>query len=248
MRRASDWELRVMHEAQQWQQNCFITLTYGRDKLPPNASLSHRDFQLFMKRARKAIGPFRFYMCGEYGPLNNRPHYHACLFGIDFTDRTPSGRSKSGRLFYNSQLLHDLWTHGIVTVQDLTRETASYTARYVMQKLTGDQATEAYTNTNRIPPYNAMSLKPGIGHDWFHQYRSDVFPHDYVATNDGRTRTVPRYYDRLAKRLDAIAHEQIQYQRTLEARKHYKDQTDERLRVREQVHNAKVSTLKRDLT
>ena len=52
MRRASDWELRVMHEASLYQENCFVTLTYGRDLLPANASLEHRDFQLFLKRVR----------------------------------------------------------------------------------------------------------------------------------------------------------------------------------------------------
>ena len=39
MRRASDWALRVMHEASLWDENCFVTLTYGRDKLPPLGSL-----------------------------------------------------------------------------------------------------------------------------------------------------------------------------------------------------------------
>ena len=38
MRRASDWELRVMHEASLWEENCFVTLTYGRDQLPPDLS------------------------------------------------------------------------------------------------------------------------------------------------------------------------------------------------------------------
>lgn len=35
MRRASDWELRCMHEASMWPQNCFITLTYSPEALPP---------------------------------------------------------------------------------------------------------------------------------------------------------------------------------------------------------------------
>ena len=72
MRRASDWTIRVMHEASLHSENCFVTLTYGRDKLPPDGSLEHRDFQLFMKRLRfHAKRPVRFYMCGEYGPLNS---------------------------------------------------------------------------------------------------------------------------------------------------------------------------------
>ena len=56
MRRASDWELRVMHEASLWPVNCFVTLTYGRDQLPPHGSLCHEDYQKFMKRLRVSRG------------------------------------------------------------------------------------------------------------------------------------------------------------------------------------------------
>ena len=67
-----------MHEASLWRDNCFVTLTYGRDQLPAFGSLDHRDFQLFMKRVRKySETPVRFYMSGEYGPQNSRPHYHS---------------------------------------------------------------------------------------------------------------------------------------------------------------------------
>ena len=34
MQRAQDWTIRCMHEASLHQENCFITLTYERDKLP----------------------------------------------------------------------------------------------------------------------------------------------------------------------------------------------------------------------
>lgn len=109
MRRASDWELRVMHEAALWPRNCFVTLTYGRGELPPLGSLDHRDFQLFMKRLRVTrSGTVRFYMCGEYGPTNGRPHYHACLFNVDFPDMVPAGKSKSGQIMYKSAELESL--------------------------------------------------------------------------------------------------------------------------------------------
>ena len=169
MRRASDWAMRVMHESQLWPENCFVTLTYARDALPPDASLCHEDFQLFMKRVRKHFGrSVRFYMCGEYGPLNQRPHYHACLFNADFRDRIPAGKSESGELFYESDVLSKLWKHGRASVQDLTRQTASYTARYIMTKILGREA-EAHYGVRR-PEYNAMSLKPGIGAEWYRRY------------------------------------------------------------------------------
>lgn len=251
MRRASDWTLRCMHEASMWQENCFVTLTYARDKLPPDASLDHRDFQLFLKRVRKFAGrPVRFYMCGEYGPLNQRPHYHACLFNVDFrSDRVPSGRSASGELFYTSAVLERLWGHGRVSVQDLTRESAGYCARYIMKKQLGRDSWRNYVNDDgvvRRPEYSAMSLKPGIGAAWFEKYSKDVFPHDFVVAG-GVERRVPRYYDKLMKRAGVVDSDSVEFERSKAARACVADNTDERRKAREIVHNARVSTLTRGL-
>ncbi len=61
MRRASDWSLRVMHEASLYEDNCFLTLTYGEGKLPPHGSLCHEDFQKFIKRLSYHVkSPVRF--------------------------------------------------------------------------------------------------------------------------------------------------------------------------------------------
>ncbi|AXH74977.1 MAG: replication initiator protein [Microviridae sp.] len=243
MRRASDWALRVMHEAQGWRSNCFVTLTYARDCLPPDASLCHEDFQKFMKRVRKHFGgTVRFYMCGEYGPLNQRPHYHACLFNADFVDRVEAGRSESGEVFYRSAVLDKLWPHGRASVQDLTEQTASYTARYIMSKQLGINADYGV----RRPEYNAMSLKPGIGAEWFKRYAlSDVYAHDFVIQG-GVKRRPPKYYDKLFKRSKNVKFDEIEFAREKRAKLSAADNTDERRAVREQVHLAKVDTLKRN--
>lgn len=254
MRRASDWELRIMHEAKSWPDNCFVTLTYARDSLPADGSLDHRDWQLFMKRLRKHVErPVRFYMCGEYGDLNQRPHFHACLFNVDFrSDRVQAGKSASGALFFESATLSRLWGLGRCSVQDLTKETASYCARYVMKKALGkasdDIAAMRATDDGviRRPEYAAMSLKPGIGFDWFKKYGSDVYPHDYVVAG-GTKRRPPRYYDRLLERADRETMEDVAFAREERARVHFADNTDDRLRVREAVHLAGVSNLKRSL-
>jgi len=101
-RRSRDWALRCGHEAQLYDENCFVTLTYARDNLPPGGSLDHRDFQLFMKRLRWFRPGGSFFMAGEYGPLKMRPHYHALLFGWNFHDRVEAGKSGSGEGFYAS--------------------------------------------------------------------------------------------------------------------------------------------------
>ena len=256
LRRAQEWTLRIEHESRMWPQNCFVTLTYGRDRLPPGGSLDHRDFQLFMKRLRKAFRPFpiRFFMCGEYGPMNLRPHFHACLFNVDFRDRIPQGKSGAGVVFFRSPLLEKLWPHGYSSVQDLNSSAASYCARYVLDKVTGDAAEAHYRTVDadgviwdRKPEYCAMSLKPGIGATWWQKFDGDVYRHD-VAVMSGREYSPPRYYDKLLKKSsEAYRLDEIEYKRAVRAKKSVADSTPERLAVREEVHKARVSSLKRSL-
>lgn len=256
MRRATDWTLRVQHEASCWEENCFVTLTYGRNALPPYGSLEHGDFQRFLKRVRKEFHPrvIRYYMCGEYGPVGGRPHYHACLFNLNFLgDRVECGKSKSGAKMYNSPQLEKLWGHGRVTVQDLCRETAGYCARYIMKKILGaaaDAAYEVITEDGEIvqkkPEYAAMSLKPGIGAAWFAKYAGDAYPRDYVVA-DGKKLTPPKYYDKLFKRRKDAREDEMMFKREERGRAAYQDNTPERRIVREKVHIARVSTLRRDL-
>lgn len=252
IRRANDWELRIMHEAQLYENNCFVTLTYKRNALPANASLCHDDFQRFMKRLRKRTAtPVRFYMCGEYGPETERPHYHACLFNITFPDQKHAGKSGAGEAFYESDTLNNIWGHGRTTVQPLNNKTASYCARYIMTKKLGKETsynkiTEDGEIIERASEYSAMSLKPGIGKQWIELYRKDVYRHDYVITR-GQQRRPPKYYDEQQKKHDADQMETIKEERTKNARLTYLDQTDERLAIREKVAKAKQQTKQRTI-
>lgn len=245
LKRAGDWTIRCMHEAKMHKENCFLTLTYKRDALPANSSLDHSDFQKFMKRLRKAYGnDIRYYMCGEYGPENQRPHYHACIFGKDFRDRTAAGRSESGELFYTSEDLTKLWPHGKATVQNLTENSAGYTARYVMKKRMGQDADIYYGN--RAHEYNKMSLKPGIGATWYAKYHKDIYPNDYAIVG-GSKHSVPKYYDKLLERTCKNTHEAVQSKREIEGAKHRQDNTPERRKVKAHVLSAKLNSLKRTL-
>lgn len=256
LRRVRDWSLRIMHEASLRDANSFVTLTYGRDKLPPNSSLHYPDYQKFMKRLRRACGSVRFYVCGEYGPLNLRPHYHACLFGVDFRhDRTVAGRSEAGEVFYESAMLTNLWGHGMCTVQDLTRRSAAYCAGYIVDKVTGDAAEAHYTAVDsdgvihrRAPEFGRCSLKPGIGADWFRKFGSDVYPLDKVIS-DGEEFTPPKYYDKLLKRVDpaSLYLDRLEFERHERAVSGHEDNTPRRLRDREEVHKARVSKQRRVL-
>lgn len=254
--RSREWATRCMHESSRHLDNCFITLTYDDDNLPSDLSLNHKHFQKFFKRLRKRFNhrTIRYYMAGEYGELNQRPHYHACIFGLQLPFDEPIQRSPSGHVIYRSQALEELWPMGFSSVAEFNWQTAAYVARYVMKKVTGQAADTHYQMVNtetgeifwRVPEYNRMSLKPGIGHDWIKNYKGDVYPYDEVIVNGFPTKP-PRAYDKYLKRTDPDLYDQIKVKRELDFNPHNKDNTPERLEAREQVTLAKLSQLKRKI-
>ena len=105
--RSREWAIRCVHEAALYDDNCFVTLTYNDENLPDPPSLVVRDCQLFMKKLRRRYEPkkIRFFLCGEYGEMNRRPHYHAILFNHDFEDKVLWQNSSSGSPLYVSSYL-----------------------------------------------------------------------------------------------------------------------------------------------
>lgn len=252
--RSKAWALRVMHEASMHQANCFLTLTYDEANLPSDGSLRYSDVQLFLKRMRKRVGRFRYYLCGEYGDTTWRPHYHLCIFGYDFPDRRTYSQSESGEWSYSSAILDSLWGRGQCTVGNLTLQSASYVARYCLKKVVGDLAEGHYSHVDsdgvihrRAAEFNCMSLKPGIGSAWLDQFGGDVFNRDYVATNDGRQHAVPAYYLKRLKKANPDEHERIMLDRFDSCQLTAANRTPERLAVRKEVFTARTNQLKRNL-
>lgn len=252
LERSRQWALRCVHEAQMHERNSFVTLTYSPANLPADGGLHVEDWQKFAKRLRKAIGPFRFFHCGEYGPENLRPHYHALLFGEDFSgDRVLCSSGRGANALFRSRLLEETWGHGFVTLGAVTFESAAYVARYVMKKATGALAEERYvrydSNTGECwevrPEYVTMSRRPGIGASWFEKFRGDVFPADEVVYG-GRRYRPPRYY---TSKLPEDVVKALSCERRRKAALRAEDLTPERLRVREQVAEARLSRLERKL-
>lgn len=248
LERSRQWAMRCLHEASFHDANCFITLTYDDAHLPVRPSLDYAEFQRFMRRLRKEMAA-RFFMCGEYGDQTWRPHYHACLFGCDFEDKVLWTTRDSVKLF-SSPTLTRLWPFGFSSIGEVNFESAAYVARYCVKKVTGDLAKVHYARSDEAGSYSLtpefchMSLKPGIGKGWFDRFRSDVFPHDYVVIN-GHKAKPPRYYDKQLGRADPEALEQVKCTREVQGRKHWANNTDERLAVREAVHAARAAFLVR---
>lgn len=236
-----------MHDA-----NCFITLTYSDENLPEDGSLVKDDWKKFAKRLRHRAGPFRFMMCGEYGDRNYRPHFHACIHGLDFLeDRVFYKNTPLGHRLYISPTLERAWGKGFAPIGELTKETAAYVARYVVKKLTGERCRNGYIRVDPVhgtfwqvePEFGLMSRNPGLGKEWIKKYAGDVYPRDEVVVN-GRRHKPPRYYD---DQQDPAVLEEVRKKRAARTRRRLEkgDITPERLRVREKVFEKRTNRLKR---
>lgn len=267
LRRAGDWAMRCMHEFKsvkvvdrmrvpKYEAGCFLTLTYDDSHLPVNRSLEPEDFRGFMKRLREYLvrvegynEPIKYFMCGEYGPVKGRPHYHAVLFGWAPKDQVsvPNNPGASD-ILYDSEVLTGLWKCGRVRIGTLTARSCAYVARYCLKKVFGLEAEKVYTDTGRVPPYNGMSK--GIGRDYFFQFKGDFFPSDFIVDEETFIkRAVPRFYDKVLEALDKGEYEAVKQKRAERAGKFLKlsDSTPERLRIREECAERRVKRLTRSL-
>lgn len=254
LERSRQWAIRCAHEASLYENNCFITLTYNNEHLPEDKSLDVTHYQKFMKRLRKRFGAdIRFFHCGEYGENFGRPHYHACIFNFDFPDKK-LWKITEGNNLYTSQILQGLWPFGFSSIGAVTFQSAAYVARYIMKKVNGAAADQHYEwidpETGEIfwrkPEYTTMSRRPGIGKGWFDKYHADVYPDDFVLMNEKKMRP-PKFYDSQFELLSPFEYDEIKHRREENSKKHFDNNTYERLQVREQVQNARLKQLIRPM-
>lgn len=274
LEKSRTWATRCMHEASLHEENCFITLTYA--ELPDEGpTLVKKHFTNFMKRLRRYLDQkdkkIKFFMCGEYGDENLRPHYHAIIFGYNFPDWNFINTSQSGFDIYTSPTLEKIWKKnnpkaGFVQVGTVTFESAAYVARYCTKKITGKKADEIDNETGLkhyerydsktgqiitvIPEYATMSRGGtngrGIAFDWIDKYRSDCYPKDYFHIN-GVAIKPPRYYDQILKENDPTMMENIKERRLIKAFENFDEGSTSRLRQKEAVSMAQYRKLKRSL-
>nr|QJB19006.1 MAG: replication initiator protein [Microvirus sp.] len=210
----ADMTVRLVHESKSHERNCYVTLTYDPEHLPEDGSLNHRDFQLFAKRLREVTGPFKRYMCGEYGDKNDRPHYHAILFGVDFDDKIYRTKNKQGDSLYSSQKLDDLWRLGDCIIGDVAMQSCRYVAGYIQKKIYGDMAADHYMG--RKPEYAFGSN--GLGLEYLLKYGHQWMDSGFVII-DGSKFRIPRYYDiKYRELVDGLHHDVVKDERLSKAR------------------------------
>ena len=182
--RSKEWAFRIMCEQLEHKNSVFITLTYSQENItyvpgatPPfYATLYPKDLTDFFKRLRFNLGnrKIRYYACGEYGGETKRPHYHAILFDVDYSD-TP--------------IIEKSWNKGFVKVEDVNIATISYVAGYVQKKLYGN---DTYPDCIE-PPFSRMSKS--IGKKFFQEHCEDIWNNGLHF--QGYRIKVPRYFFKL---------------------------------------------------
>jgi len=261
------WAIRIVHESTLHENNCFVTFTYRSKEecteqqyedgyyVPEDYSLNYHHFRDFMKRLRKHFPQkIRYFHCGEYGDDNLRPHYHACLFNVEFDDVIVE-QQEQGITIFSSPSLSKLWPWGFCTIGELNYQTAAYTAGYILKKITGHEALDAYLRSDENgvafwvkPPYTTMSLKPGIGREFYEKYKNDFFPSDESPVpGKGIVQKVPRYYTDILKSEDPAQMAVVTELRAAFIAAHRADFTPERLKDKYKYHQAKQSLRHRNL-
>lgn len=224
------WANRCMLELQYHESAYFLTLTYNDGNLPLRwhvddktgeafrvASLVKRDWQLFMKRLRRAFPDqqLRFFMSGEYGEQNFRPHFHAIVFGLKIPDlRFYKKLDKYD--YFTSSSIQKIWDFGA----NLSHEPLDNPDQKVYNVDTGKwcvtplttrglviigevnwdtcaytaryvmdklkgPAANFYVEQGIEPPFSLMSRRPGIGRQYYDDHDCYEYSYINVATPQG---------------------------------------------------------------
>lgn len=186
-----EWTLRLTHELASSQDGIFITLTYDDENLPrknptreipnPFPTVVKSDLQKYFKRLRKAIGEkkIKYFACGEYGDLNERPHYHAIVSNMSILSDS------------DCNAVTDCWSKGFTHIGIAEFDSIQYVAGYIEKKLTGPLGKKYYQDLGRDPVFRLVSQ--GIGKEYALKHRDQLSQNLYSSIK-GKKMNLPRYY------------------------------------------------------
>lgn len=284
------WTARALCEHSMHDCSCFVTITYNDEFLPDDAGLCRSEVKAFTDRLRTEIKrkyngrKIVIFGCGEYGgnpgdPVKTpegRPHYHLCIFGFDFPDKTIFKMSDSGFPLYRSSFLERIWSRdgapkGFCTVQNLEFGDMAYCAGYVdkkaLKKATAakryetPEAAQNYCGSVyfgkyvcsmkdgvfREAEFRIFPTRPALGRNWLDKYFSDAYPSGFIVI-DGKKFTVPKYFDKIAKERNPEMFDKVKQERREKALLRVDENTPERRAVREELLRLKIEkTRKKEL-
>lgn len=195
-RRVSGWSFRLMQEEKVSSSAFFITLTYDTTHVPISRNgymtLNKRDVQHWMMRLRKHTASrhpefrlppdhpdfrsIKYYLCGEYGSDNVRPHYHAIIFNVP-------------DLIYIDQT----WQLGTTHFGTVSGASVGYTLKYMEKQ----KRIPMHVNDDRIQEFSLMSK--GLGKSYITEavkryHHADLANRMCLTIEDGKKVSMPRYY------------------------------------------------------
>ena len=186
-RRVNQWVFRLLQEKKNYLDCHFVTLTYDTQHVPitPNGfmTLRKKDFQDYIKRLRKLCPDARlkYYVAGEYGSQNFRPHYHAIIFGVSDCSMFASAWSIDGVSI------------GAIHIGNVTNDSIAYTMKYIDKS----NFQRKHIRDDRQPEFSLMSK--GMGKNYLDdpqvvEYHRADLSRNYVTHVGGVRVSMPRYY------------------------------------------------------
>jgi hypothetical protein len=188
--RTREWTVRLLHELPYHECATFLTLTYDEEHIPVmektindvpivvNNTLKKKDLINFFRRLKnEPQRKFKYFACGEYGDITQRPHYHAIVYGLHPEEK---------------ELVLENWKYGLVDLGIVNAKTARYTAKYIQKKLNGEMAEEEYGA--REHPFQIQSN--GIGKQYALDNEKKLKEHGYCILSGAKV-GIPKYYQKI---------------------------------------------------
>lgn len=280
LNKSREWANRLMLEAKDFEHNYFITLTYNEEHVPikryyneetgqiiTGMTLVKEDLQKFWHDLRQYWERnynhtgVRYYACGEYGPTNNRPHYHAIVFNLPYlVDMVFYKQTEVGENLYTSETISKIWGKGYVVIGEVTWESAAYVARYVMKKMYGKEADAYYRSQAKIPEFSTMSRMPGIARNYYDMHKDIIYETDEIfvrTTANGIIGSRPgKYFDRLYEQEEPEKFKKIKRKRNNDNLRNTKNELNnvktvnniqKQRKIKEEVLQEKIKALKREI-
>lgn len=197
--RQNAWIYRLFLEQDNSEHSLFVTLTYDVENLPLSLedgtkeryidyikrksidycepTLYPDDFTLYMKRLRKnaKLTDCKYFMCGEYGSDDGRPHYHMAFF---YNRANPE---------LVESVIESAWPFGFVTIEPLIQNRIAYVCKYITE--------ESDTSVGKLqfPYYNRQSHGIGLkGYLREKEYYGDFYK--TAVLPNGTVIQSPRYF------------------------------------------------------
>lgn len=228
--RASSWGMRARHEISQHTHNCFLTLTYNDENLPPyDEKLIKRGFQLFLKKLRAhAKKKLNYMVSHEYGSKTFRPHHHAIIFGYSPSSQNFLRNSPSGNPLFTSREIEKLWGHGYHSIGEANEKTAYYIAAYALKGKKHEYINQSNGNIISLSDSFDCSKRPGIGLSYFNLHYKQL-----VNSGD----VLPRYYLKKLKEQHPEIYEEYENKVT----EHFTNRTPSQIISKLDISHAKKS-------